>query len=100
MVTPVLGVPLDIVVPPESWETPDLEEARGTEETKAQLVWVSTGRTETRGSKDPKVCLVWAKMAKTVPMVSSGCPETLAFLGLLVLRGPLAFVTPQLAKEP
>lgn len=100
MVTPVLGGPLDIVVPPESWETPDPEEARGTEETKARPAWVWTGPTETRGSKDPKVCLVWAKTAKTAPTVSLGCPETLAFLVLLVLRGPPASVTPQLAKEP
>lgn len=49
--------------------------------------------------KDPQVCLVWAKMAKMAPMVSLGCPETLAFLVLLVLRGPLASVTPRLAKE-
>lgn len=99
MVTPGLGAPLDIVVPPESWETPDPEETRGTEETKAQLAWVWTGPMETRGSKDRKACLALAKMAKTGPMVSPGCPETLAFLALSVLREPLASVTPQPAKE-
>lgn len=56
MATLVLEGPLDIVVPPESWETPDPEETRGTEETKAQLAWVWTGLTETRGSKDRKAC--------------------------------------------
>lgn len=100
MVTLVLGGRLDIEAPPESWETPDPEEARGTAETKARPAWAWTGRTETRASKDPKVCLVWAKTAKTVPTVSLGCPGTLAFLALLVLRGPPASVTPRLAKEP
>lgn len=99
MVTLVVGGPLDIVVPPESWATPDPEEARGTAETKARPAWVWTGPTETRGSKDPQVCLVWAKTAKMAPTVSPGCPETLAFLGLLVLRGPPASATPRLAKE-
>lgn len=100
MVTPVPGGPLDIVVPPESWETPGPEEARGTAETKARPAPAWTGRTGTRASKDPKVCLVWAKTAKTAPTASLGCPGTLAFLVLLVRRGPPASVTPRLAKEP
>lgn len=100
MVTPGLEGPLDTAVPPESWETPDPEETRGTEETKAQLARAWTGLTETKGSKDRKACPVLAKMAATGPTESLGSLAILAFPVLLALRGPPAFATPPPAKEP
>lgn len=100
MVTLALEGPLDTVAPPESWETPDPEEALGTEETKAQPAWAWTGPTETRASKDHRACLALAKTAETGPTASPGCRATLAFPAPSVLRGPPASVTPQPAKEP
>lgn len=100
LVTQVLEGPLDIVVPPESWETLDPEETRGTEETKARLAWAWMGLTGTKGSKDRRACLALARTAKTGPTASPASPATLAFPGLLVLRGPLASVTRRPAKEP
>lgn len=100
LVTQVLGGPLDIVVPLESWETPDPEETRGTQETKARPAWAWMDLTETRGSKDRRACLALARTAKTGPTASPASPATLAFPGLLVLRGPLASVTRRPAKEP
>lgn len=100
LVTPVLEGPLDTVVPLESWEIPDPEETRGTEETKARLAWAWMGPTETRGCEDRRVCLALARTAKTGPTASPASPATLAFLGLLVLRGPPASATHRPAKEP
>lgn len=99
MATLELEAPLDIVVPPESWETPDPEVPQGTEVTKVRPAWVWTALTETRGSKDRQVCLVPAEMATLGPTVSLAFPEILAFPVLWALRGPPASVTPRPARE-
>lgn len=95
----MLEDPLDIVVPLESWETLDPEEARVTEETKVQQVQDWTGLLGTRGSKGHRVCLASAKMAEMVPMASLGFLVIQAFLAQLGHRGLQGSVTPRPVKE-
>lgn len=96
----MLEDPLDIVVPPGSWETLDPEEARATEETRVQQVQGWTGLPETRGSKGHRVCLASAKTAEMVLKASLGFLVIPAFPAQSGLRGLQGSVTPQPVKEP
>lgn len=100
MVTLGLEGPLDTEVPQESLVTLDPEEARVTEETKAQLARAWTGPTETKGCEDHKVCPASAKTAEMGLTASLGSLAILAFLVPSALRGLLASAIPPPAKEP